>query len=53
MSLGTPDIIFLLLIFVGLQAWWIIPIIKKNKKLNERSKDLRQEINQLEKIYRK
>ena len=53
MSLGTPDMIFLLLIFVGLQAWWIIPIIKKNKKLNERSKDLRQEINQLEKIYRK
>ena len=53
MSLGTPDLIFLILIFVGLQAWWIIPIIKNNKKMNERGKELREEINQLEKLYRK
>ena len=53
MSLGTPDLILLLLVFFGLQAWWIIPIIKKNKKINERSKELREEIQQLEKLYRK
>ena len=40
-------------IFLGLQAWWIIPIVIKNNKLNKRGKDLREEINQLEKLYKK
>ena len=53
MSPGTPDLIFLILMFVGLQAWWIIPIIKKNNKINEKGKELRDEINQLEKLYKK
>ena len=53
MSPGTPDLIVLLLMFVCLQAWWIIPIIKKNNKINERGKELRDEINQLEKLYKK
>ena len=50
---GTPDLTFLILIFVGLQSWWIIPIIKKNNKNNKRVKELREEIKQLEKIYKK
>ena len=41
------------LIFLGLQAWWIIPIIIKNNKLKNRGKDLRKEIKQLEKLYKK
>ena len=41
------------IIFLGLQAWWIVPIINKNNKLNKRGKDLRDEINQLEKLYKK
>ena len=53
MSPGTPDLILLILIFVGLQAWWIIPIIKKNNKINQKGKELREEIQQLEKLYRK
>ena len=53
MSPGTPDLILLILVFVGLQAWWIIPIIKKNNKINEKGKELREEIQQLEKLYRK
>ena len=53
MSPGTPDLIFLILVFVVLQAWWIIPIIKRNKKLNDRGRELREEIKQLEKIYKK
>ena len=53
MSPGTPDLILLILIFIGLQAWWIIPLIKKNNKLNERAKELREEINQLENLYKK
>ena len=53
MSPGTTDLIFLILVFIGLQAWWIIPLVKKNNNLNERGKELREEINQLEKLYKK
>tara|TARA_B100001778_G_scaffold273574_1_gene236016 strand:- start:424 stop:585 length:162 start_codon:yes stop_codon:yes gene_type:complete len=53
MSPGTPDLILLVLVFVGLQTWWIIPIIKKNNKMNERGKELKEEIKQLEKLYKK
>ena len=53
MSPGTPDLILLTLVFVCLQAWWIIPLIKKNKKLNNRGKELKEEIKLLEKLYKK
>ncbi len=53
MSPGTPDLTVLILTFVGLQAWWIIPIIKKNNRINERDKELKEEIKQLEKLYKK
>ena len=53
MSPGTPDLILLILVFFGLQAWWIIPIIKKNNKFNDRSKELREEIMKLEKLFKK
>ena len=53
MSPGTTDLILLILVFIGLQAWWIIPLIRKNNKLNKRGKILSEEIKQLEKIYRK
>ena len=53
MSPGTPDLIILILVFVVLQGWWIIPLIKKNNKINERGKELREEIKQLEKLYKK
>ena len=50
---GTFDLLILVFIFLGLQTWWIIPIINKNNKFNKRGKDLREEIKQLEKIYKK
>ena len=53
MSPGTPDLILLILIFIGLQAWWIIPLIKKNNQLNKIGKEIKEEINQLEKLYKK
>ena len=49
---GTPDLIIIVLVFVGLQFWWIIPIIKNNK-INHKEKKLTEEIKQLEKLYRK
>ena len=53
MQPGTFDIIILILIFVGLQAWWVIPIIKRNNQMNERGKDLSDEVKQLERIFKK
>ena len=53
MSPGTSDLILLILVFVGLQAWWIIPLIKKNNKLYYRGRELREEIKQLERLYKK
>ena len=53
MQPGTFELLILVFIFLGLQAWWIITIIKKNNELNKRGKDLREEINQLEKLYKK
>ena len=48
MQPGTFELLILLFIFLGLQAWWIIPIITKNNKLNKKGKDLSEEIKQLE-----
>ena len=53
MQPGTIEIIILILIFVGLQAWWLIPIIKRNNKMNKRGKDLREKVKQLERIFKK
>ena len=50
---GTFDLLTLVFIFLGLQAWWIIPIIVKNIKFDERGNNLREEIKQLEKLYKK
>ena len=53
MQPGTFDLLILVFIFLGLQAWWIIPIVNKNNKLNKRDNNLREEIKQLEKLYKK
>ena len=53
MLLGTADLMIIVLVFVGLQFWWIIPIIKNNNKINYKGKELTEEIKQLEKLYRK
>ena len=50
---GTFDLLILIFVFLGLQAWWIVPIVNKNNKLNRRGNDLRKEIKQLEKLYKK
>ena len=53
MSPGTFDLIILVFVFASLQAWWIIPLIKKNNKLNNRTRELSKEIKGLEKLYKK
>ena len=53
MQPGTFELLILVFIFFGLQALWSIPIIIKNSKLNQRGKNLREEIKQLEKLYKK
>ena len=53
MQTGTFELLIVVFIFLGLQVWWIIPIINKNNQLNKRGKDLKEEIKQLEKLYKK
>ena len=53
MSPGSIDLIFLILVFIILQAWWIIPLIQKNNRFNERGIKLSQQLQQLEKLYKK
>ena len=53
MQAGSFDFLILIVVFLSLQAWWIIPIIKKKNKLNYRSDDLREEVKKLEKLYKK
>ncbi len=53
MQPGSFEIIILILIFIGLQAWWVIPIIKINNKVNERGKDLKEVVKNLERIFKK
>ena len=53
MQQGIFEILILILIFVGLQAWWVIPIIKRNNKMNDRGKDLSEEVKHLERIFKK
>ena len=50
---GTFDLLSLIFIFLCLQAWWIIPIIKNINKLNNGGNYLIDEIKQLEKLYKK
>ena len=53
MQPGTFELIILILIFLGVQAWWVIPIMKRNNEINERSNDLSEEVKQLERIFKK
>ena len=53
MQPGTFDLIILILIFVGLQAWWVIPIIARNNKMNNRGEEIKEDIKQLERIFKK
>ncbi len=53
MQPGTFDLILLIIIFIVLQAWWIIPIFKRNNNMNQRGKDIKEEIKQLERIFKK
>ena len=53
MQPGIFDLLILLVIFLGLQVWWIIQIINKNNIVNKRGNNLRAEIKRLEKLYKK
>ena len=53
MPQGIIDLIILLIIFLGLQAWWIYSILKENRKFNKRTTNLKEEIETLERLYKK
>ena len=52
MQPGTFDLIILIIIFIGIQALWVIPIITKNNKLNEKGKFIGEDIKLLERIFK-
>ena len=51
--LGSLDLTLLIVVFIALQAWWIIPLIMKNNNLNESGKELKEEVKKLEELYKK
>ncbi len=53
MNKGTFDLLVLIFIFLGLQLWWIIPIIRRNNIINNEKRNYKEKINLLEKIYKK
>tara|TARA_Y100001933_G_scaffold91959_1_gene92878 strand:- start:274 stop:432 length:159 start_codon:yes stop_codon:yes gene_type:complete len=52
MPLGTLDLLILLILFLGLQAWWIYPILK-NKELDINATNLKEKVENLEKLYKR
>ena len=53
MPQGSIDLIILLIIFIALQAFWIYPILKKNRKSNKKTTNSREEIETLERLFKK
>ena len=51
MPKGSIDLLILLIIFLGLQTWWIYPIFKK--KFNKKTLNLKERIETLERLYKK
>jgi len=53
MPQGSIDLLILLIIFLALQAWWIYPIFKNNRKLKKKTSNLKEKIETLERLYKK
>ena len=53
MPQGSIDLLILLIIFLGLQVWWIYPILKSNRKFNKKTSNLKENIETLERLYKK
>ena len=53
MPQGSIDLLILLIIFIGLQAWWIYPFLFKDRRLNKKATKLKEEIETLERLYKR
>ena len=53
MRQGSIDLLILLIIFLGLQFWWIYPILKRNTQMNKNNTVLKENIKTLERIYKR
>ena len=53
MQQGSIDLLIILIIFLGLQAWWIYPILKKNRKFSKKTSNFKEKIETLERLYKK
>ena len=50
---GSIDLLLLLIIFLGLQTWWVYPILKNNRNFNKKTSNLKDKIETLERLYKK
>ena len=50
---GTLDLLILILVFVGLQLWWILPLMRNKNTSYESGEELREEVRKLEKLFKK
>ena len=53
MNYGYIDLIILILIFIGLQIWWLRGILKRDKEINRINVNQIRNIDFLEKIYKR
>ena len=53
MRQGSIDLLILLIIFLGLQSWWIYPIVKKYRRFKKKNTNLQEKIDTLEKLYKR
>jgi len=53
MPQGSIDLLILLIVFLGLQVWWIYPILKRNTQMNKNDSILKENIKTLERIYKR
>tara|TARA_B100000963_G_C22287213_1_gene519752 strand:+ start:179 stop:337 length:159 start_codon:yes stop_codon:yes gene_type:complete len=52
MPQGSIDLLILLIIFIGLQAWWIYPFLFKDRIMNKKATK-KEEIETLERLYKR
>ena len=54
MKQGSIELLILIIVFLALQAWWIIPIFRDNRNNNlNKENDIKQKIKTLEDLYKK
>ena len=52
MRQGTLELSTLIIIFICLQLWWIVPIIRNSKKQNIQDNERKNNVEKLERLFK-